>query len=120
MSRQFQKLTRVVRAKPLTDEEATIAKRKRDAAQAEAPEVIAQFRAKQAALAFAAEIKSAREYQKLTLQQVADAAGMDVSNIAKLENGQRENPTIDTIFRVAGALGKQVELKLVDKAQSRS
>ncbi|WP_437193555.1 helix-turn-helix domain-containing protein [Planctomicrobium sp. SH527] len=115
MARKFEKLNRVVRTRPLTDDEASAAQKKRAAAQAEAPEVIARFHAKQAAIALALAIKEAREGQHMTLQQVADASGMDVSNVAKLESGQRENPTIDTIFRVAGALGKQVELRLVDK-----
>jgi transcriptional regulator with XRE-family HTH domain len=45
---------------------------------------------------------------------MAERTGMDRAMISRLENGQVDNPTIATVSRYARALGKRVEVRLVD------
>lgn len=52
----------------------------------------------------------ARIAKKMTQAEVAEQAGVSQVIIARLESGT-SNPTVDTVSRVAGVLGK--ELKLV-------
>ncbi len=52
----------------------------------------------------------ARLDKKMTQQQLAQKAGVTQNTIARLESGTT-NPTVSSVNRVAGALGK--ELKLV-------
>ena len=112
--REIKRLTRTQR--PLTPAEKQRLQAVRASALQEAPEVIARERARQAAVKLLEEVKQAREDQQLSLQQIAERVGMDPSNIAKLENGQRENPTLDTLFRLAAGLGLQIELRLKKSA----
>ncbi len=51
-------------------------------------------------------LKRERERQGLTLDDVADRAGMDPSTISTLEDGKDADPTISTVARYAAALGK--------------
>jgi|GEM_PF-3098026 len=101
--------TRASRLTPMEVEQRQAA---RQAAEAEKPDVIAKFRLHQAVTKLVAELKDLRGQKSLSLQQVAEAVGMDRSNLAKLENGHRENPTLETLFRVAAALGARVEFTL--------
>ena len=39
---------------------------------------------------------------------------MDRSAISKLENGQRPNPTVETLARYAQAVGKRLVVSLTD------
>lgn len=52
----------------------------------------------------------ARLWKKMTQAEVAKKAGVSRVVVARLESGTT-NPTVETVSRVAGALGK--ELKLV-------
>lgn len=65
---------------------------------------------------FLAELRQARQEKKLTLEQVAAKAGMDKAVLSRLETGKQPNPTVDSLFRVAAALGKTVGLRLEDGA----
>lgn len=56
------------------------------------------------------ELIRARLGKKMTQAEVAEKAGVSRVVVARLESGTT-NPTIETVNRVAGALGK--ELKLV-------
>jgi len=53
-----------------------------------------------------------RHYRKLTLQQVADEAGISKSYLSQLESGKRRG-TPDVLARLAHALGVEVD-DLVD------
>lgn len=57
----------------------------------------------------AREIIDARLSKKMTQEQLAQKAGVSRTVIARLESGTT-NPTLGTINRVAGVLGKQVKL----------
>lgn len=53
------------------------------------------------------ELIAARLKSKLTQEELAKKAGVSRTVIARLESGSA-NPTVDTVNRVAGALGKQI------------
>jgi DNA-binding XRE family transcriptional regulator len=112
MPRKIAKVKSTTRTSRLTPQEIEQRKTARQAAEAEKPEVIAKFRLHQALTKLVTDLKDLREQKSLSLQQVAESVGMDRSNLAKLENGHRENPTLETLFRVAAALGVRVEFTL--------
>jgi len=74
------------------------------------PAVKAAYDALEPEYRLAKSIIEARLAKKLTQEQLAKHAGVSQTVIARLESGTN-NPTIATVSRVAGALGK--ELKLV-------
>jgi transcriptional regulator with XRE-family HTH domain len=39
---------------------------------------------------------------------VAERCGMDRSAVSRLENGVYLNPTLDTLYRYAGAIGAEI------------
>jgi DNA-binding XRE family transcriptional regulator len=53
-------------------------------------------------------LKKHRERQGLTLSDVAERSGMDRAAISRLENGVYVNPTIDTLYRYAQAVGADI------------
>ncbi len=59
-----------------------------------------------------AALKQERLRQGMTLSDAAEAAGLDKANLSRLENDPSANPTIETILRIAGALGRRVRWKL--------
>jgi Helix-turn-helix domain len=46
-----------------------------------------------------------RTQRKLSLQEVADAAGMTKSHIWEMEDGRSKNPTVKAIYGLSVALG---------------
>ncbi|HEX8324328.1 MAG TPA: helix-turn-helix transcriptional regulator [Tepidisphaeraceae bacterium] len=55
-------------------------------------------------------LKALREAKGWTLQQAAEAAGLGArQKWSDLESGRRANPTIDTVQRMAKALGVKVD-----------
>ncbi len=56
------------------------------------------------------ELKQARRSAGLTLAQVAKRTGMDQATLSRLENGRKPNPTIDTLWRYARAVGWRLVL----------
>ena len=61
-------------------------------------------------------LKAERERQGLSLSEVADRIEMDPANLHRLENSSNANPTLETVQRLAHALGKQVRVELIDEA----
>ncbi|MES1213817.1 MAG: helix-turn-helix transcriptional regulator [Singulisphaera sp.] len=59
-------------------------------------------------------IKQIREQQQLSLSEVAQKTGIDKAQLSRLENGQVDNPTYQTLERLAVALGKRLEIQLHD------
>jgi len=49
-------------------------------------------------------IKLLRELRDMTLQQVADAAGLTKSHIWELEQGKSVNPTVNAVWGISAAL----------------
>lgn len=50
-----------------------------------------------------------RAERELTQAELALRAGLEVSTIARLENGQSRNPHAQTLTRIARALGVEVD-----------
>jgi hypothetical protein len=61
-----------------------------------------------------ASLKRERENQGLTLAAVSERSGIDQAALSRLETGSHANPTLDTLYRIASALGKEVVCILQD------
>jgi transcriptional regulator with XRE-family HTH domain len=60
------------------------------------------------------ELKKVREAAGLTLAVVSQRTGMDQATLSRLENGRQPNPTVDTLWRYARAIGRQLVLTHAD------
>jgi transcriptional regulator with XRE-family HTH domain len=60
-----------------------------------------------------AQIRSERERKGLSLTDVSESSGLTRPAISRIENGWNANPTLDTLFRYAAAVGLHVELSTV-------
>jgi DNA-binding phage protein len=99
----------------LTPEEAAKYDAIRRAVDQELPEILSRRRAHEELVEkLLQDLKAARESAGLSLADVRDKTGMDRSAIAKLENGHRANPTLDTLIRYATAVGKRLVVSLKD------
>jgi len=56
------------------------------------------------------ELKKARQEAGLTYADVSRIAGLDQSTLNKLEKGRLPNPKVDTLWRYASAVGRQLVL----------
>lgn len=64
-----------------------------------------------ASLDVAKQIREVRKAQGMTQEYLADLVGTKKSNISRLESG-RYNPSLDFLVKVAGGLGKQIQVKM--------
>ena len=55
-----------------------------------------------------------RKEKKMTQKDVANILGTKRPNITRFENGSY-NPTLDFLVKVAESMGKELEIKLIDK-----
>jgi DNA-binding XRE family transcriptional regulator len=55
-------------------------------------------------------LKQAREAAGLTLADVSARCGIDQPALSRLENGHNKNPTLDTLWRYAAAVGQRLVL----------
>jgi DNA-binding Xre family transcriptional regulator len=51
--------------------------------------------------------KEERRRLNLSLADLSERTGMDQAALSRLENGKQANPTLETLSRVAAALGKR-------------
>lgn len=58
----------------------------------------------------AKQLRDVRKAQGMT-QSLAELVGTKKSNISRLESG-RYNPSLDFLVKVAGGLGKQIQVKV--------
>lgn len=58
--------------------------------------------------AMLAALKRQREHKGLSLSDVATRSGMYRSAVSRLENGVYVNPTFDTLYRYAAAIGAEI------------
>ena len=65
------------------------------------------------------EIKQARETAGLTLAEVSRRCGIDQPALSRLENGHNKNPTLDTLWRYAAAVGRRLLLTTETIADTR-
>jgi DNA-binding XRE family transcriptional regulator len=114
-------MTRVIRNRRLTLEEAAKYKTIRERVADELPELL--YRHQQRAVArdelggVLDQLKTARQEQGLSLADLTKLTGMDRSALSKLETGQRPNPTVETLVRYAEAVGKRLVVRLAEAAE---
>ena len=60
------------------------------------------------------ELKLQREAKGLTLAEIAAKSGIDESRLDHMENGRGEWPSVESLFRYASALGKELTFSLRD------
>ncbi len=56
----------------------------------------------------AANIRRIRKEKNLSQEKLAENSGFDVNYIGALERGERKNPSLDALEKIAGALGVMV------------
>jgi DNA-binding Xre family transcriptional regulator len=61
-----------------------------------------------------ATLKKEREQQRLTLADLSERSGIDQAALSRLETGNHPNPTLETLYRIAIALGKVILCVLQD------
>ena len=59
----------------------------------------------------AQQLREVRKSQGMTQELLADRVGTKKSNISRVESG-RYNPRLDFLVKVAGGLGKQIQVKV--------
>lgn len=59
----------------------------------------------------AKQLRDVRRSQGMTQESLAELVGTKKSNISRLESG-RYNPSLDFLVKVAGGLGKQIQVKV--------
>ena len=59
----------------------------------------------------AAQLRQVRKEQGMTQERLAEKVGTRKSNISRLESG-RYNPSLDFMEKVAGGLGREIEVKV--------
>jgi DNA-binding Xre family transcriptional regulator len=65
-----------------------------------------------------ASLKRERERQRLTLKAFSDRVGIDQAALSRLETGTNGNPTLDTLYRIAAALGMEIVCVLQETSQN--
>lgn len=70
---------------------------------------IGSLTAEDVAANLAKRCRDLREQRDLSLQAVADRAGLSKSHVWELEQGRSRNPTVDTAVRLARAFGVSLD-----------
>jgi DNA-binding XRE family transcriptional regulator len=65
------------------------------------------------------QLKASREAAGLTLGEVSARCGIDQPALSRLENGRTPNPTLDTLWLYAAAVGKRLVLSAEDIQDTR-
>jgi DNA-binding XRE family transcriptional regulator len=65
------------------------------------------------------QLKASRQATGLTLADVSARCGIDEPALSRLENGHTPNPTIETLWRYAAAVGKSLVLSAEDIKNTR-
>jgi DNA-binding Xre family transcriptional regulator len=69
--------------------------------------------------AITVQLREERKRQGLTLRELSERTGIDEPALSRLETGKNANPTLDTLDRVAAALGKVLTCDLRDREPPR-
>src|SRR5438270_7109399 len=65
------------------------------------------------------DLKKSRQAAGLTLAAVSKITGIDQATLSRLENGRQPNPTIDSLWRYARAIGRSLVLTHADTRRER-
>src|SRR5438445_13158257 len=65
------------------------------------------------------DLKASREAAGLTLADLSARCGIDQPALSRLENGHTPNPTLDTLWRYAAAVGKRLVMSAEDIQDTR-
>ncbi len=76
------------------------------------PEVRKEYDAMEPEFQLTLALLELRNEQNLTQQELADLTGINRSDISRIEHGNA-NPSLRTIKRLAGAMGKKVNISFV-------
>jgi DNA-binding phage protein len=106
-------MERHTKTRKLTPEEAAKYKRMREEIEKEKPAIAERVRAHKAVVALVAQLKAERDAKGLSLADVRDQTGMDRGALSRLENGIRENPSLETVVRYADAVGCRLVIQPV-------
>ena len=97
-----------------TPDERTRFDRGKRAAVADRQRLVARARARKAEFAELRRVmkllKKEREAAGFSLTDIADKSGIDKSRLSKLENDPHPNPTLNTLSRIAGAIGVRITI----------
>jgi hypothetical protein len=113
---------RHVRDRRLTPEEAAHYKAVRAQVEKDLPDLMAVGRAlrdRQRGVPMqeaARKLKEERERQGLTLEQLVEKSGLDAAQVTRLENDANHDATVASLTRYAQALGKTLEIRLIENA----
>ncbi len=69
---------------------------------------------------FIMSLRRERERLGLSLNDVAERAKINKAALSRLENGQHENPTVNTLARYARALGKSLTWGVTDASDGHN
>jgi len=98
-----------------TDEEARL-NRALEVVDAEIQELLPAARQRRAAAVSLREtcrlLRNERQAQGLSLADISDRTGMSRTEVSRLETATNKNPTINSLQRIASALGKQLIVSL--------
>ena len=112
-------MRRRVRKRLLGAKEAAKYGKIRERVAAELPDLISRHEGRSGALdqweELLKELRAARKRQGLSLSDLTRVTGMDRSALSKLERGKRPNPTVETLVRYAGAVGKRLVVGLAEE-----
>lgn len=62
------------------------------------------------------ELKTKRQSKGLSLSDVSSRSMIDKARLSRLENDPDANPTIDTLERIAQAIGVEIKITVIDPA----
>ena len=56
------------------------------------------------------QIKYCRKEKGMTLKELSEKTGLSVGYLSHLENGERNNPSLDTLIKICNALNMDISL----------
>jgi DNA-binding XRE family transcriptional regulator len=86
-------------------------------ARGEIDELVPNWQASELSILMKA-LREERQRMGLSLDAVSERSGLIKSMLSELENGKRLNPTLETLYRYALAIGKHIKLVPVDTAEA--
>lgn len=66
------------------------------------------------------ELRKAREAQGMSLADVQELTGIDRSALCRIESGENGNPTVNTLIRYARAVGRTINVALIETEPAKA